>query len=71
MARLDVGFVPTGDEGAMSWIYRGKLIAANAGEPAFTTTSIGREPSAEVKRAMELYRARMLRQIEQRRKRDA
>lgn len=64
-----MGIVPAGNEGAMSWTYRGKWIYPDAGGFRVSGTTIGRKLSPEHERLFARVRAEQLRRIEERRKR--
>ena len=68
---MDVGIVTPGNEELMTWKYHGKLIYPNAGEPVFSTSSIGHKLSPEHQEIIDRARAESLRRLEERRKRQS
>jgi hypothetical protein len=69
LARSDVGIVTAGNEELMTWKYQGKWIYPNAGEPVFSTSSIGHKLSPEHQEIIDRSRLESIRRLEERRKR--
>ena len=57
LARLDVGIVPTGDEGTVTWSYRGKVIRDDPSGPSVSGTTIGKKLSPEHQETIDRIRA--------------